>query len=657
MLLGDGESKMRVRRFRIGILAKMLGVALAPVVILLLSMGVVSHSLKVSTAYVKQVVQIDETLMTNTVKMTLGVYRWDDDLDGAITAMQLHQKDKAQLQIEAAKSEKDAVYTAFANAKLAGLSSIDGNTLEKQLQHFSRYSHYIIQVIQANRNTNFEQIQSIKDSNNYQLLSMDLVKISTHYNVRFHEKMLLLDHSLIAFRLTLYGALAVGFVLSVGVAIYLARAMVRQLRCLVFNLERVAEGKRELKGFGRTSNDEIGDAAEALLNTLTALSTLEEDLKDELEFRLSLLNAIPVPVFLVNLNGRLLGVNAAFEEFYGRWQQELMGKYAFEVVSPEIVQMPFAVDNESSSVVVQEVQEKDASGNIRDVLVHKANFHRTDGSIAGQISILMDITEQKRAERKIQENNERMRNELELAESLQRAFLPSGFPDIPEVKLTWKYMPSNYLAGDMFNVMLLDEQHLGFYILDVMGHGISAALNAIAINYFIRPDGNNKELTMDDYRLYHPAGVLNYVNQKFGDFFLTESFFTIFYGVLDLATMELVYARGGHPAPVLLHKNGVTEYLDEGDMPLGLMREASYQEFTKLLKKGDKLVLYSDGLTEVITPDKELFSMGRLADVMRDYKELPIDELINLVLTAAQNYTAGSPLNDDVTVIGLELTT
>ncbi len=646
---------MRVRKFRIGILAKMLGVALVPVVILLLSVGVVSHSLKVSTAYVKQVVQIDETLMSNTVKMTLGVYRWDDDLDGAITAMQLHQQDKAQSQINAAKSERKAVNAAFSHAKLAGLTSADVQLLEQQLQIFSLYSNQVITAIQTNRSAGSNQIPSIKDTNNYQLLSMDLVKISSHYNARFHAKMLTLDHSLMALRFTVYGAVAIGFVLSVGVAIYMARAMVRQLRRLVFNLERVAEGERELQGFGRTSYDEIGDAAEALLNTVSALRTLEEDLKDELEFRLSLLRAIPVPVFLVNLNGRLMGVNAAFEQFYGRWQQELIGKYAFEVVNPKMAQMPLPVDNELSDVFIQEVQEKDASGNVRDLLVHKAIYHRTDGSIAGQISILMDITEQKRAERKIQEINERMRNELELAESLQRAFLPSGFPAIPEVNLTWKYMPSSYLAGDMFNVMLLDDHHLGLYILDVMGHGISAALNAIAINYFIRPVGNNKELTMDDYRLYRPAGVLNYVNQKFGDFFLTESFFTVFYGVLDLATLELVYARGGHPAPVLLHENGTTEYLDEGDMPLGLMREASYQEFTKPLKKGDKLVLYSDGLTEAITPDKELFSVSRLADVMRDYKELPIDELINLVLTAAQNYTAGSPLNDDVTVIGLEL--
>ena len=615
---------MRVRKFRIGILAKMLGVALVPVVILLLSVGVVSHSLKVSTAYVKQVVQIDETLMSNTVKMTLGVYRWDDDLDGAITAMQLHQQDKAQSQINAAKSERKAVNAAFSHAKLAGLTSADVQLLEQQLQTFSLYSNQVITAIQTNRSAGSNQIPSIKDTNNYQLLSMDLVKISSHYNARFHAKMLTLDHSLMALRFTVYGAVAIGFVLSVGVAIYMARAMVRQLRRLVFNLERVAEGERELQGFGRTSYDEIGDAAEALLNTVSALRTLEEDLKDELEFRLSLLRAIPVPVFLVNLNGRLMGVNAAFEQFYGRWQQELIGKYAFEVVNPKMAQMPLPVDNELSDVFIQEVQEKDASGNVRDLLVHKANYHRTDGSIAGQISILMDITEQKRAERKIQEINERMRNELELAESLQRAFLPSGFPAIPEVNLTWKYMPSSYLAGDMFNVILLDDHHLGLYILDVMGHGISAALNAIAINYFIRPVGNNKELTMDDYRLYRPAGVLNYVNQKFGDFFLTESFFTIFYGVLDLATLELVYARGGHPAPVLLHENGTTEYLDEGDMPLGLMREASYQEFTKPLKKGDKLVLYSDGLTEAITPDKELFSVSRLADVMRDYKELPL---------------------------------
>ncbi len=647
---------MKVRKFRIGILTKILGVAIVPVVILLLAVGVVSHSIHTSTAYMRQVVQTDEMLMANTEKMALGIYQWDDDLDAAVTALQLHQKSKLRLQIKAAENEKNSVYSAFSRAITSGLDSADVNYLKKQLQTYSAYSNRMIALIQADQNANVKRIQMLKNASFYHLFSQSLSNINTHYNVLFQEKMTTLDQSFTYLRLTVYSAIAIGIGISFAVAIYMARSMVRQLRRLVINLERVAKGERILEGFERTSNDEFGDAAEALYRTVSALSSVEQDLKDELEFRTSLLGAIPVPVLLVNLNGRLMGVNAAFEQFYGRTQQELMGKYAVEVVNPEMVRMLYDEDKESSGVIIQEIQDKDTSGNVRDLLVHKANFHRTDGTVAGEISILMDITEQKRSERKIQENNERMRNELELAESLQRAFLPNGFPNVPGVNLTWKYLPSSYLAGDMFNVMLLDDHHLGFYILDVMGHGVSAALNAIAINYFIRPVGNNSELMMDDYRLYHPAGVLNYVNQKFGDYFLTESFFTIFYGVLDLTTLKMVYARGGHPAPVLLHENGTSEYLDEGDMPLGLIKKATFQEFTKQLERGDKLILYTDGLTEVINPEKELFTVGRLTELLRAYKELPIDQLIHVVLTAAENYSSGSQLNDDVTVIGMELT-
>lgn len=120
-------------------------------------------------------------------------------------------------------------------------------------------------------------------------------------------------------------------------------------------------------------------------------------------------------------------------------------------------------------------------------------------------------------------------------------------PTTPGVDFAWKLKPCTYMAGDMFNIMVLDETHVGFYILDVKGHGVSAALTAIAINYFIKPARSEVACALEDQRLFQPGEIVNALNQRFGEFSLTGSFFTIFYGVLNLESFELKYARAVAP--------------------------------------------------------------------------------------------------------------
>ncbi len=250
-----------------------------------------------------------------------------------------------------------------------------------------------------------------------------------------------------------------------------------------------------------------------------------------------------------------------------------------------------------------------------------------------------------------QHHLDRMRHEMELASHLQGAFLPQHLPVKKGIDVAWEYIPSDFLAGDMINVTMIDDSHMAFYLLDVMGHGISAALNAFAINYFIRSSGNADEVV---YAL-QPGELLTRLNAKFSDFYLTESYFTIFYGVVDLSTNDLTYAKGGHPSPLLLHEDGVVASLDQGDMPLGILADTKYQAYQVMLQPGDKLLLYSDGLTEMMNDHNEMFSVERVKNLMIQHKDVNIHQLLKVVLEQLRFYSGRDSWNDDVTLIGLEM--
>ncbi len=389
-------------------------------------------------------------------------------------------------------------------------------------------------------------------------------------------------------------------------------------------------------------------------NDINLLELTEEALAHEAKVRLDLINNIGVGIFLATFYRIILRTNDRVTEIFGYTEEELIGQ-SFRIIysSDELFQQfgtYYHLFTDSEDGVIDKeykFQRKDRTtfiGEMRGTLLDRKDPSK------GIIWTIQDISEKIAMQNEIKLHNERMRNELELAASLQQAFLPHHLPKIDGITISWEYIPSSFLAGDMIDVIMLDDTHLAFYVLDVMGHGVSAALNAISINYLIRPSENVNERQ----RSLHPGNLFTYINEKFGDFLLTESYFTLFYGVLDLTTMVLTYARGGHPAPILMHHDGGITYLNEGDMPLGLMKEVQFDDFEVQLKPGDKLIIYSDGLTEVFNHEGEMFSTNGIARMMTKHKEVGIHQLTNEILSTVQDFSKSDQWTDDVTLLGLE---
>ncbi len=252
----------------------------------------------------------------------------------------------------------------------------------------------------------------------------------------------------------------------------------------------------------------------------------------------------------------------------------------------------------------------------------------------------------RRAE-ELQAANDRLRRDLRAAARVQQAFLPSALPDTAPVRVAWAFRPCEELGGDLLNLFPIGDGHLGLYLLDVSGHGVSASLLAVAVGHALNPHG-------DPAGLRRPADVIRRVNERLcGD--RTEQFVTLFYAVLDLGTCTLTYANAGHPRPVFLSPGAEPAVLPEGGLPAGVTAEAQYHPAEIRLRPGDRLWVYSDGLPEAIAPDGAAFGQDRLTALFRAASRVSLPDAVRGVLGEVEGWAGPGGPQDDVSVVALEV--
>lgn len=249
------------------------------------------------------------------------------------------------------------------------------------------------------------------------------------------------------------------------------------------------------------------------------------------------------------------------------------------------------------------------------------------------------------------QKNELDRN-LNLASRIQEALIPKSLGSIPNCSFNWIYQPSGKVGGDIFDVFMLDKDHLGLYMIDVMGHGLAAAMLAVTLSESLILDIDRdsplkkKISTPPYYEIVSPIEVVRYLNKRF-PFGKYEHYFTIFYMVLNIKTGVMSYVRGGHPIPLLLKESGEMLELDAYGTPVGFEFCEDYEEKTITLSTGDHLIIYTDGLAEI--KDGSGNAMGHDGIVNYVKKE----GLFNGQLTMGLSKLVWeqSQLSDDLTVL------
>jgi sigma-B regulation protein RsbU (phosphoserine phosphatase) len=233
-----------------------------------------------------------------------------------------------------------------------------------------------------------------------------------------------------------------------------------------------------------------------------------------------------------------------------------------------------------------------------------------------------------------------LEQQIAIARDIQQALLPKNFRDYPHLAVSGVNFPCLSVGGDYFDVFPLDEHRTAFLLADVSGKGLGAALLTTMLQ------GALSGMTLGT----DPARVFNHVNRFLCDHAEVGRYATMFFGILDDAG-ALEYINAGHPSPILLRNTTAEEAFTEGSFPVGLVPEAEFSTATLKLEPNDTLVLYSDGVTEAMDPDEQLYGVGRLREVLQGKNEMGLDDIQKMVLESVENFARGARQADDVTML------
>jgi len=241
--------------------------------------------------------------------------------------------------------------------------------------------------------------------------------------------------------------------------------------------------------------------------------------------------------------------------------------------------------------------------------------------------------------------------QMRLAGLVQQDFLPTQLPNIDEVRWATLFLPAEWVSGDIYNIVRIDEQHIAFYVADVVGHGIPAALLTI----FVKQALVMRETVESNYRIFSPAEVMKNLNMRMAAQKLSGyQFATCCYCLLNVKTLQLTYARGGHPYPILIRPQEQPRQLELRGSLLGIFQESEYTQQTIQLQRGDKLLLYSDGAEPFIGTFDDLTGF-HFGEEFGGIKDLPIVEMFDRFNNLAQNKKIEPSDVDDITAVGLEI--
>lgn len=243
--------------------------------------------------------------------------------------------------------------------------------------------------------------------------------------------------------------------------------------------------------------------------------------------------------------------------------------------------------------------------------------------------------------------------QLRMAGLVQRDFLPAVLPNTGEVEWATIFLPAEWVSGDIYDIVRIDEQHIGFYVADAVGHAMPAALLTI----FVKQALVMRETVRNNYRIFPPVEVMRNLNERMtGQKLSGYQFATCCYCLLNTKTLQLTYARAGHPYPILIRPDEQPKQLEARGSLLGVFQRAEYTQQTIQLQHGDKLLLYSDGAEPFIGSfgDMDGFSFSE-EFCEPEFLGMPVAEMFGKLNTMVQNKKIAPSEIDDITAIGLEI--
>jgi sigma-B regulation protein RsbU (phosphoserine phosphatase) len=263
-------------------------------------------------------------------------------------------------------------------------------------------------------------------------------------------------------------------------------------------------------------------------------------------------------------------------------------------------------------------------------------FQYMKGSLKEYIKQLTETTASK----------ERIESELKIARDIQMSILPKIFPPFPERSEFDIYAiiePAREVGGDFYDFFFIDDDHLCFVIADVSGKGVPAALFMAVTKTLIKATAAPGST---------PGEILTKVNHELSEGNDSCMFVTIFFGILNIKTGEILYTNAGHNPPFIIRRGEGMKDLKSGrSVVAGAVDDLVYETEKLILEAGDALFMFTDGVTEAMNEKEELFSEERLKEGIVDLQERSAPEMVNGVKGKVISFAHGAPQSDDITMM------
>lgn len=247
---------------------------------------------------------------------------------------------------------------------------------------------------------------------------------------------------------------------------------------------------------------------------------------------------------------------------------------------------------------------------------------------------------------------QRLKKELQVAQEIQQMLLPTDFPDVVGYDITSYYQSAKEVGGDLFDFMEVDDQSIGICVADVSGKGIPGSLVMTMIRTSLRLETRGNK---------NPADILTKVNGFVTDDIRRGMFVTMFYVILDSRERMVSFASAGHNPMILFRgKSKETYYLNPSGFPVGITLPEIHLFGERIqadrirLHPDDILVLYTDGITEAMNPQRELYGDERFLAAIRKYGDLDVVEFVKSIKSDILAFTGGFEQNDDITLVAIK---
>lgn len=365
------------------------------------------------------------------------------------------------------------------------------------------------------------------------------------------------------------------------------------------------------------------------------------------------LNNINVNIYVIDNTGRIVSINNELLKNLNINEKDVLGKNYRELGFIEYEKIELILESDKCRNISYNNIEDSIIINNDTIKVLKSIHAICDENHKLQEIVVsfVDINKLKNLEDKIMSINHQLTNDLKMAKRVQEKIIPDSrkFSTIKELNIGYSYSPMDIMGGDLYDIININEGVYAFFIADVSGHGASAALITAMIKMSFLTHANKDS---------SPERVLSLVNEDiFSIIGNTGYFVSVCYCILDTNTGEMNLSNGGH-MPTLIFRND-TRTIEEhkaNSTLLGVFesKTAKYSTIKFKLNKGDKILLFTDGLIESQNEEGEFYGKKRLIYFAEENQSLPVQNFVNRLTEDVKGFTRKSIQTDDIAIIFIE---